>query len=173
MSTDELGLATAIPFTADNTTMTVRVYSPDAGIPVRLKVETVGDPTRSVETEATTTAANAWETLTFDFANEAGGTAALNLGFVYNKASIFFNFGTTGNDAGDKTYLWDDVTFVGGGGGLSQIDLPITFDDPTVDYTVVDFGGNATTLVADPTNGSNTVASTNKPLGSELWQAPR
>jgi hypothetical protein len=91
--------------------MTVRVWSPDAGIQVRLKVETAGDPTRSVETEATTTVANAWETLTFDFANQAAGTAALNLAYTYNRVSIFFNFGVTGATAGAKTYYLDDVTF--------------------------------------------------------------
>ena len=63
----------ALPFTASSTTMTVRVWSPDAGIQVRLKVEDAADPTKSVETEATTTVANAWETLTFDFANQAAG----------------------------------------------------------------------------------------------------
>ena len=82
-----------IPFDAANTRMTVRVYSPNAGIKVRLKVEDAADATHSVETEATTTVANAWETLTFDFANPAAGTAALNFSYTYNKVSIFFNFG--------------------------------------------------------------------------------
>ena len=102
-----------LPFTALATKMMVRVWSPDAGIQVRLKVEDAADPTRSVETEATTTVANAWETLTFDFANQAAGTAALNLAFTYNKASIFFNFGVTGATAGAKTYYFDDVAFGG------------------------------------------------------------
>ena len=97
--------------------MTVRVYSPDAGIPVRLKVEDRTDNTISVETEATTTVANAWETLTFDFSVTVAGTAALNLANTYDKASIFFNFGTDGATAGDKTYLWEDLAFVTGGGG--------------------------------------------------------
>jgi hypothetical protein len=111
------GLASAIPFTATETSMTVRVYSPDAGIPVRLKVEDASDDTISVETEALTTVANAWETLTFDFSVQAAGTAALDLANTYDKVSIFFNFGTDGDTAGDKTYLWDDVAFGGGGGG--------------------------------------------------------
>ena len=106
------GLASAVPFASGRTTMTVRVYSPDAGVPVRLKAEDAADATVSVETEATTTVANAWETLTFDFSNPADGTAALDLARRYDKVSIFFNFGTTGNDAGEKTYLWDDVRFV-------------------------------------------------------------
>ena len=100
-----------IPFTATSTKMTVRVYSPKAGIPVRLKVEDAADGTRSVETEALTTKVNAWETLTFDFANQAAGTAALNLAYTYNKVSIFFNFGTTGAAGGAGTYYFDDVTF--------------------------------------------------------------
>jgi hypothetical protein len=80
---------------------------------VRLKVEDASDPTRSCETEATVTTAAGWQTLTFDFANQASGTAALNLAYTFDKASIFFNFGTTGADAGGaKTYYFDDVAFV-------------------------------------------------------------
>ena len=111
------GLAAAIPFTATETTMTVRVYSPDAGIPVRLKVEDAADPNISVETEVLTNVANEWETLTFDFSVQAPGTAALDPANTYDKVSIFFNFGTDGDTAGDKTYLWDDVEFVGPGAG--------------------------------------------------------
>jgi len=98
-----------IPFATGATSMTVRVYSPDAGIPVRLKVEDAADPTHTCETEAVTTTANAWETLTFNFANQAPGTAALDLAWTFNKVSIFFNFGTTGATAGAKTYYFDDI----------------------------------------------------------------
>ena len=160
----------AVPFTATDTTMTLRVYSPDAGIPVRLKVEDVTDNTISVETEATTTAAGAWETLTFDFSSEVAGTAALNLANTYDKASVFFNFGTDGDTAGDKTYLWEDLTFVTGGGGGAGITLPVTFEDGDATfYELTDFGGAATTLVADPDDAANTVASSNKPLGAQVW----
>lgn len=105
------GFATALPFTALDTKMYVRVWSPDAGIPVRMKVEDHSDGTHSVETETNTTVAMSWETLEFDFSNEATGTAALNLAFSYDKASIFFNFGTTGATAGEKTYYFDNVSF--------------------------------------------------------------
>jgi hypothetical protein len=100
-----------IPFTATATRMTVRVYSPRAGIPVRLKAEDAADNTRTVETEALTTVANAWETLTFDFANPVTGTAALNLAYTYNKVSIFFDFGRTGAAGGGGTFYFDDVAF--------------------------------------------------------------
>ena len=108
----QLGFATRIPFTSSNTKMSVRVWSPIAGIPVRLKVEEHGDATHSVETEATVTIASGWQTLEFNFANQASGTSSLNLAYNYDKASIFFNFGTTGAVAGEQTYYFDDVMFV-------------------------------------------------------------
>jgi hypothetical protein len=117
----ELGFAARIPFNATDTRMSVRVWSPDAGIPVRLKVEDSTDPAKSVEAEATVTVAAGWQTLTFNFATQATGTAPLNLSFNYNKASIFFDFGRAQSAAVEKTYYFDDVTFVtgsaGGGGG--------------------------------------------------------
>ncbi len=165
----DAGLANPIAFGASATTMTVRVWSPDAGIPVRLKVEDASDAAISVETEATTTMAMAWETLTFDFANQAAGTAAINFANTYNKISIFFNFGTTGADAGEKTYYWDDVIFVGGGGGMTQVDLPVTFEDANTDYNLTDFGGNNSSIVVDPTDASNMVGQAIKTDIAELW----
>lgn len=106
-----------VPFTADAKTMTLRVWAPAAGIPIRLKLEDAADNTHTVETEATTTVANTWETLTFNFANQATGTAALNLAYTFNKASVFPNFGKTGGDGGGGTFYFDDLAFGGDGGG--------------------------------------------------------
>ncbi len=106
------GLASPIPFTATETSIGVRIYSPDAGIAVRLKVENSADPAQSVVTEATTTSSGIWDTLLFDFSNHSLGTAALDLSLTYDKVSISFNFGVSGADAGERTYLWDDVEFV-------------------------------------------------------------
>ena len=52
---------------------------------------------------------------------------------------------------------------------LSQIDLPITWDDSTVDYTVTDFGGAVSSLSQDPLNSSNSVLMTDKAVGSQSW----
>lgn len=109
------GFANNLPLSMTDSKMNVRVWSPDAGIPVRFKVENSNDPTQTCETQVNTTVANAWEVLEFDFANEATGTAALSFGlqngWTYNMASIFFNFGTDGATAGEKTYYFDDVYF--------------------------------------------------------------
>ncbi len=164
-----LGLANAIPFTITDTKMSVKVWSPDAGIQVRLKAEDHTNPTRSVETEATTTVANAWETLVFDFSNEAPGTAALNLTYTFDMVSIFFNFGVDGQTAGAKTYYFDDVMFGTPTNPLAQIDLPITFEDTMVDYTMTDFGGNASQVIVDPNNSLNHVAETIKGANAQSW----
>ncbi len=101
-----------IPFSATAKRITVRVWSPAAGIPIRLKVEDASDGSKSCETEATTTVANGWETLTFDFANPASGTPALNLANTYNRMSVFPNFGKTGAQIGGaSTYYFDDFAF--------------------------------------------------------------
>lgn len=56
-----------------------------------------------------------WELLEFDFNNQAPGTESLavglQMGWTYNMASIFFNFGTEGSVAGEQTYYFDDVRF--------------------------------------------------------------
>jgi hypothetical protein len=132
-----VGFATPIPFAPGSTTMSVRVWSPTAGTRIRLKVEDANDPTISVETEANTTVANSWETLVFNFSNQALGTAVINFAYSYNKASIFFNFGTTGAQAGEHTYYWDDMYF----GVYSGIDLMnqsnncfTVYPNPAIDY---------------------------------------
>jgi hypothetical protein len=108
------GLAQAIPFSPTANKMTMRVYSPDSGIVVRLKAEQVGDNTKSVETDARTTVANAWQTLEFNFANQGTGTAAINYTYTYNMLSAFFNFNVAGSVTGEKTYYFDNVVFGGG-----------------------------------------------------------
>ena len=109
------GFATDIPLTLSDSKMTVRVWSPEAGTPIRLKVEDSNDPTHTCETETNTTLAGEWETLEFDFTNQAPGTELLSIGvsrgWRFNMASIFFNFDTDGTAAGEKTYYFDDVNF--------------------------------------------------------------
>ncbi len=158
------GFPSPIPFVEGETIMTVAVWSPTSGTPIRLKVEASNDPTISVETETLTTMAEAWEVMEFDFANEAPGTAQINYGYSYNKASIFFNFGTTGAIAGEQTYYWDDMEFEGGGGELKPylaLDVQDNFEDDgyaTIttwqfqDPDLVDI-----TVSADPVNPSNHV----------------
>ena len=158
-----LGFATKVPVSTANAKMTVRVYSPAAGLTVRLKLEdhTVG--ANSVETDAVTTVANKWETLTFDFNKNAAGTPALNSTFTYDKASMFFDFNVGGSG---KVFYMDDLAM---NVPIQKISLPVTFDAPNTDYSVVDFGNNISVDAVDPTNPDNKVKKTTKPNGAETW----
>jgi Bacterial Ig-like domain len=161
-----------VGFSASNKSITVRVWSPNAGIPVRLKVENAADGSKSVETESTTTKASAWETLTFNFASQATGTPALDLAVTYNKMSLFFNFGTSGVAAGGaKTYYFDDVTYtVGTVTPPTGSTLPVNFDNAAVVYTLTGFGGAEDAgVVVDPSGGTNKVAKVVKSAIAELW----
>ncbi len=157
---EQLGFSPAIALNANNTRMTVRVWSPDAGTPVRLKIEDHTDPGKSVETQVSTTVASNWETLTFDFSNQATGTAALNLGFSYTKATIFFDFGRAQGEAVEKTYYFDDVQLASGeapppppppvGGGT----VIANFDD--VSPPVAGFeGGDGSVVEPGPAGGGS------------------
>jgi hypothetical protein len=82
--------------------------------------------------------------------------------------SMHFNMATGAFVGAGGAILVDNIRLTGltGGGIASQISLPITFDEDDVDYTLTDFEGAATTLVADPTDPANTVASTFKGPGA-------
>lgn len=163
-----------LPFSATLTKMSARVWSPVAGIPVRLKVENAANPAQSAETEATVSVASGWQTLSFDFATPAAGTAALNPAFTYNKASVFFNFGTTGAATGARTYYLDDLSFVGSSftascAGAASSAVTITMDEASAP-TFAGFGGaEDASIAADPAGGSNKVARVIKSAAAELW----
>tara|TARA_B100000575_G_scaffold291865_1_gene298783 strand:+ start:4760 stop:6058 length:1299 start_codon:yes stop_codon:yes gene_type:complete len=108
----EEGFASNIPITNSDTKMYAHIYvegTTQVGIPVRFKIENSNDPTQSVETESLTTVVGEWEVLEFDFSDEATGTAALNINYPFNMASIFFNFGSTGDN--ETIYRFDNISF--------------------------------------------------------------
>ena len=98
------------PLTATNTGITVRVWSPEVGTQVKLKLEESGENPASVETDAVTTVAKAWETLTFDFNNHSPGTDALDLSKVFDTLIVYFNYDVSGSG---ETYYFDDIRFIG------------------------------------------------------------
>lgn len=99
-----------IPLTADNTKLTLRVYSTAANKVIRMKLEDASNSNVSVETDAVVIAANTWQTVTFDFSvATTPPTAAFNPASTYNKVSVFPNFGT---QAASTMYV-DDLKFAG------------------------------------------------------------
>jgi hypothetical protein len=75
---------------------------------VLLKLE--GDVGPS-EATTTTTMANAWETLTWNFAGKPSN--------VYNKLVLMFDFGSVGNGSANSTFYFDDVVQLAPGSMIS------------------------------------------------------
>lgn len=138
------GFITDIPLTMTDSQMSARVWSPTANTPIRLKVEDANDPTHTCETETNTTLAGEWETIVFDFTNEGPGTALLSVGldngWIYNKASIFFNYGTDGATVGEEiSYYFDDLYFgipVEGIEGVNETAFKV-YPNPTSDTWII------------------------------------
>ncbi len=143
----------------------VKVFSPRIGARMLLKVENESNGGIFFETSDTGTVANAWEEYTFDF-------STINTSNTYSKIVIIFENGTVGAGGANWTFLFDDIRLVPGGGGptLTQMNLPVTFDDPTVNYGVVGFGGaDASSIIVDPNNASNNIVKVIKSATAELW----
>ncbi|WP_321516819.1 hypothetical protein [Marinifilum fragile] len=98
---------------SNNTEFRVKVWSPKAGATVKLKVENLTDGNIGYEVDATTTVANAWEELTYDF-------SAIDQANEYQKVVIFFDFGNNGDDS---NYYFDDIKLVSAAvdGGLAGV----------------------------------------------------
>jgi hypothetical protein len=161
-----LGFSSPVPLTALSSKMSVMVYSPAVGLDVKLKLDDHTRPNAgfSVETDVLTTTAGGWQTLTFDFSHPAAGTPAWNAANKYDLASIFFDFGNTGTGS---VFYFDNVMMIQP--LLAQINLPVTFENASVDYTVTDFGGNVSVLTADPVNSANHVIMSTKTAGSQTY----
>lgn len=148
-----IGFKEPLAFTANKAKMTVRVYSPAAGIKVKLKAEDHANSSRSVETDVLTTKANQWETLTFDFTQESSGTPALNTNYSYDMVSIFFDFGNGGNG---KTFYWDDIN-IDNSNINESLTIPLDFESSNITFNITNFDGGNMTVVNNPNKtGINT-----------------
>ena len=145
-----------------NTTLNMRVLSPYPGLMVKFKIEgDIGEfPSEpATERDAYTTATNEWEILSWDFSGEPSDT--------YKKLVLMFDFGNVGDGTADSTFYYDDIYQTDPSGGLSQIDLPVTFDDPSVYYVLTDFGGNGPSTILETIDGN--YARVEKNSGAETW----
>lgn len=77
----------------------MKVWSPTAGSIVLFKVENLNNANINMEVQATTTVANGWEELTFDF-------TGINNANQYQRIVVFFAFGSPGTGA---DYFFDDI----------------------------------------------------------------
>jgi len=77
----------------------MKVWSPKSSIVVKLKVENLTNGDIAYEVDATTSAANQWEELTYDF-------SGIDINEEYQKVVVFFDFDIPGDDA---IYYFDDI----------------------------------------------------------------
>lgn len=141
-------------------TIKMKVWSPKAGIVVRMKLENLTDAEGFVEVDATTTIANGWEELSYDF-------AAANNDKTYQKVVVFFDFGVVGTGV---NYYYDDIKQ---SSGVETLQLPLTFQSPTLTYSFSGFGGANSAVIDNPDmsgiNTSTKVANFVRNAGSEVW----
>lgn len=138
----KITMANPIDFTTQRM-IKVKVFSPVAGMQLMLKFEGTGSfPFQKLSTPVTT--ANVWEELTFDFSNDAVNN-------LNNQIVFMFNFGNQGDGSANSTYLFDDVTQSAGTGPILDLPvLPLHFESTSIAYPFTDFGGGATTIMANP-----------------------
>lgn len=89
--------------------ISLNVWTPKAGVLVKLKLENSANPDEFYEVDLNATAVDTWEELVYDFS----GAPDYNL----DRVVVFFDFGV----AGDGTvYYFDEVQLVNEGGGGSS-----------------------------------------------------
>lgn len=139
-----INLSSPIDFSA-NKYFRMKVFSPRVGAKVLLKVENSGNPGINFEREVTTTVANQWEDLVFDY-------TAINAAQSYNNIVLIFELGTQGDGSANFTFLFDDIRLV-----QSVLGLPLNFEATSLNYNFVNFGGGEVTVINNPqSNGINT-----------------
>ena len=154
------------------TTLRMKVYVPNAGDMVLLKLEDSDDANNNMEINVATTVAGEWEDLSFDF-------STINMANTYENVVLIFENGTAGDGGADFTYYFDDIrqeTSGGGGGGGTTNSIlgnpPLDFESTTDTYTWNDFDGGVATVIANPVSGGiNTSATVGQMVkgAGEVW----
>ena len=127
------------PFNVSNTTVTMKVWSPRAGLNLLAKFEDATpwpNTTASAEVTATTLTGNAWEELTFDFSGISTSVDFTNLVLIMDN-------GTQGDGSSNYTIYVDDIST-----------SPMLDFEP--EYALSSFDGGAISVVTNPQTNGNT-----------------
>ncbi len=154
-------LGNPIDFSA-NKIFRMKVYSPRAGAKVLLKVENPSDNSINFEKEVSTTLANEWEDLVFDY-------SAINAAKSYQNIVIIFDNGTMGDGTANFTFLLDDIRLTN---TIPTADGVTLYNLESGNYSFNDFGGGGATVISNPkSSGINTSAKVGQMIKSapEVW----
>jgi hypothetical protein len=136
-------------------------YSPFEGKVVKLKLENA-DASVTHEVDMTTSVANSWELLTYDFIDAPDAQ--------YTRVVVFYDFGNVGDGS---LYLFDEME-VGEGALVSTSPPTIIEDFEGVEPAFIEFGGIEPPVVipnpdASGINTTATAVSQLKTNGSQTW----
>ena len=134
-------LPSNVPLETTRKTLSARVYSPTAGIPMVLKLEGPGGVPSSGDVQANEAVVVGWQTLTWTI-------NAVNTN--YNVIVLLPNLGTVDAPPG-KAYYFDDIQLLGVSSGGSGTVLA-NFD--TISPPINGFEGATATVEAGPAGGS-------------------
>ena len=135
-----LTLSQPMDFSA-NKVFRMKVFSPRVGAKVLLKVENSSNGGINFEKEVTTSIANAWEDLVFDY-------SGINAANVYDRIVLIFELGTPGDGSANFTFLFDDIRLT----NTFPVAIPLNFEYP-VTYGWFDFDGGNVTVINNPQSG--------------------
>ena len=143
-----------------NKVFRMKVYSPRVGAKVLLKVENSANSGQNYEKEVTTSIANAWEDLVFDY-------SGINASNTYDRIVLIFELGSMGDGSSNYTFYFDDIRLT----NTFPVQLPLNFEYP-ITYGWFDFDGGNVTVAANPSvAGINTSAKVAKMVknAGQVW----
>ena len=143
-----------------NKVFRMKVYSPRVGAKVLLKVENSANSGQNYEKEVTTSIANAWEDLVFDY-------SGINASNTYDRSVLIFELGSMGDGSSNFTFYFDDIRLT----NTFPVQLPLNFEYP-ITYGWFDFDGGNVTVAANPSvAGINTSAKVAKMVknAGQVW----
>lgn len=156
-----LKLSSPIDFSV-NKVMRMKVWSPRVGAKVLLKVENSSNGSINFEKEVSTTVANQWEDLAFDY-------RTINTANAYHNVVLIFELGTQGDGTDNFTFYFDDLRQTN---TIEELGLPLTFQSTSLNYNFANFDGGNSTVVDNPfVTGINTSTKVTKMVkgAGQVW----
>ncbi len=149
-----------IPLTASNRTISARVYSPTAGVPMVLKLENAADAgINTGDIQATQAVVAGWQTLTWV-------VPADKVAAQYSWVVMLPNLGTKASASPGETYYFDDIKLLVPA-APTQTTLA-SFDETTPPAFEGFNGAETSAIAAGPAGGSGNAGKIIR-LGGEVW----
>jgi uncharacterized protein YkuJ len=150
-----------IPLTEANRTISARVYSDLAAVPMILKLENVGDPgINTGDLPANEPVVVGWQTLTWT-------VPADKVGAEYSWVVMLPNLGTLASADPGETYYFDDIKLIVAAPPPPAVVLASFDEDPALLFE--GFNGAETSVIAAGPEGGDGLAGKIIRLGGEVW----